>query len=436
MAHDVNQARPIDLRGALELARPRVGQPRNLRDEQDVAGIIESATTGPAEHLQQLIRLHVALEISSFVTRVRDQNRAHGKVNSRGQSHRCDDDVKLAGLREWLDQTCAHRVTQTAVMISNARAQKFGETFSGERFLRRRKWERIANRHRGSNCLRHFFGGISARRENQNWRQIRAQGATDHPRPKIFRVHKLRIGKIAQIDFFQRYGTFVMRNQNRIAPDALQPRDDVLRISHAAAEQKQLRVRRREREREFVVNAAHRIADHLIFVDHQKLRTLAPKKARALRFQSGDDHFRVCIQRQIASRDADIPPARAPFGELVVRERARRHGENCLPFQRRVEQLEDVSFARAGRRLHDDVAAIAQSAHGFLLPKIRHDQIDLETRWHRRISWRSEEPSTKQRDPRKFMRWRSERLTVSWQPNERNHADARAALYHRRRWIG
>ena len=173
-----------------------------------------------------------------------------------------------------------------------------------------------------------------------------------------------------------------MRDEHGIASDPLQPSDDVLRISHAAAEQEQLRLRRREREGEFVMHAAHRVGDHLIFVDHEKLRAIAPKEPRALRFQRRDDHLGVEIQGEIARGDADVPAARTPFREFVVRERARRDGEDRLPFQRRVEQLEDVGLARAGRRLDHDILARLQGAHRFLLPEIRDDQVDLESLEH------------------------------------------------------
>ncbi len=86
-----------------------------------------------------------------------------------------------------------------------------------------------------------------------------------------------------------------MRDENSIAPDALQPRDDVLRIPDAAAEQEQLGLRRRERERQFVMHAAHRVGDHLVFVDHEQLRTLPPEKTGALRLERGDDDFRVQV---------------------------------------------------------------------------------------------------------------------------------------------
>ena len=152
--------------------------------------------------------------------------------------------------------------------------------------------------------------------------------------------------------------------------------------------------RRRERERQLVMHAAHRIGDHLIFVDDEKLRPVAPQKTRALSFQGGDENLRAEIQRQIAGRDADIPAARAPFREFVIGQRARRHRENGLPFQRRIKQLEDVGLPRTGRRLDDDVFPIAQRPDGLLLPEIGDHQIDFESLRHRAKLMGSAQAST------------------------------------------
>ena len=130
------------------------------------------------------------------------------------------------------------------------------------------------------------------------------------------------------------------------------------------------------------MHAAHRVADHLVFVDHEKLRPVATQEAGALRFERGDDDLGIEVQGEIAGRDADIPAAGAPFGELVVRECAGRDGEDGLAFERGIEQLENVSLARAGGRLDNHVLARLQSAHRFLLPEIGDDQVDLEPLQH------------------------------------------------------
>ncbi len=174
-----------------------------------------------------------------------------------------------------------------------------------------------------------------------------------------------------------------MRDEDGIAPNPLQPRDNILGIADAAAEQQELRLRRRQREREFVMHAAHGVADHLVFIHHQQLRAVPAEEARPLRLKRGDDDLGIEIEREVAGRDAHIPAARAPLREFIVRERAGGDSEDGLPFQARVEQLEDVSFARTSRRLHDHVLPLLQGAHRFLLPKIGDDQVDLESLQHR-----------------------------------------------------
>ena len=121
-----------------------------------------------------------------------------------------------------------------------------------------------------------------------------------------------------------------------------------------------MRFRRRESERQFIMHAAHCVGDDLVFVDDKQPRAFAAQKTGALGFQRRNENPRIQIQREIARGDADIPATRSPFREFVVRQRARGHGKNRLPFERRVEQLENVGLARAGRRLHDHILAGSQ----------------------------------------------------------------------------
>ena len=209
-AHHAKQARPINLRGTFELSRPRVAQAGNVGDKQDITGFIKAAAAGAAEHLQEFIRLHMTLKISRHVGGPSDENGAHGKVNPRRQTHRRHDHVELSRLGQGLDQAGAHRVAQSTVMIGDAAAQKFREAFARERFLRGGERERVANCHGGRNRLRHFFARVSAWREDENRCELGAERASDHARPKTFCLDELRIGKIAQVHFFERNGAFLV----------------------------------------------------------------------------------------------------------------------------------------------------------------------------------------------------------------------------------
>ena len=287
-AHHADQAWPIHLRGALQLPRPRKAETRLIWREKDEAGVVQSAATGAAKHLEQLVRLDLAFEISRQITRIGDEDRAHGKIDPGCESHRRNHDVELTGFGERLNQTGPHRVAETAVMISDAVAQQFCQAFARERFLLRRELEWIAHRHRARDRKRHFFGRVAPRSENQNRREPAMEGARDHARPEFPRPRKAGVRQIAQIDFMLRHWPLIVPDEHRVAAIPAQPIDHVLRIVHAPAEQEQLRFRRGERERQLVMHPAHRIGDELILVDHEQARTLpagenAPAASRAWR---------------------------------------------------------------------------------------------------------------------------------------------------------
>jgi hypothetical protein len=54
--HDAHDAGPVDLVGALQAQRPGFLQARLAGGDGDVADLVHSAATGPAEHLQHLVR--------------------------------------------------------------------------------------------------------------------------------------------------------------------------------------------------------------------------------------------------------------------------------------------------------------------------------------------------------------------------------------------
>ena len=102
------------------------------------------------------------------------------------------------------------------------------------------------------------------------------------------------------------------------------------------------------------------------------------QEAAALGFERGDDHAGVGPFVHVARADAHVPAGGAPFGELVVGQRAGGHGEHGLTLERGIEQLEDVRLARAGRRVDDHVAARAQGGDRLLLPEIGDAQTGFE----------------------------------------------------------
>ena len=62
--------------GAFELQRLGAPQARGAAAAQDKAGLVETAPSGAADHLQQLVRLDVVLQLVEPVARSRDEHRA------------------------------------------------------------------------------------------------------------------------------------------------------------------------------------------------------------------------------------------------------------------------------------------------------------------------------------------------------------------------
>lgn len=131
-------------------------------------------------------------------------------------------------------------------------------------------------------------------------------------------------------DFLKRNGALVRANERGFSSETFQPVDDGLGIFHAAAKKEHLRFRRRERNAELVIDSALRVAQELIFIDDEELRSAPLEERRFLCFQGGDDDFCLEIFGNVAGRDADVPAAFAPFGELVIGQCAGRDGENGL----------------------------------------------------------------------------------------------------------
>jgi hypothetical protein len=90
-----------------------------------------------------------------------------------------------------------------------------------------------------------------------------------------------------------------------------------------------------------------------------------------LRLERRNKERRIQMRREIARGDADIPSASLPVREFVIRQGARRHGENRLAAKGSVQQFKYVRFPRASRGMDDDVLAVAQSVHRLLLPQVR-----------------------------------------------------------------
>ena len=247
-------------------------------------------------------------------------------------------------------------------MIGDAALEQLGQVFADDELLLGAELERIGRGQLPGEFGGHGFGGLAARGEDQDRPQVFGQRLGDQPRPVTADFARHVVAQVVGMNFFERHGALIVADQNGLAAEPLQPFDDILRIAHAAAEQEQLRLRRRQGHGQLVIQAAVEVAEHLVLVHDQQRRAVALDEAVLLRLERGDQHRRAEVLRQVARGDADVPAARAPFGELVVGQRAGRHGVDGLPAILALvgPELEDQRLARAGGRLDDHVLALAQ----------------------------------------------------------------------------
>ena len=223
-----------------------------------------------------------------------------------------------------------------------------------QRALLGREHQRIVHGQRGGEVAREFLRRQPARREGEDRPEVGQQRLGDQPRPvpaagSARRADVHLVGQRVEQGFLHGHGAFGVGDEFHVAAQPPQPRGHVAGVAHAAAQQQELRAGRREREREFVIGAPVRVAEHLVFVDDEQARAASAQQRAALGFERGDDHAGLGAFVDIARADAHVPAGGAPFGELVVGQRAGGHGEDGLTLERGIEQLEDVRLARAGR---------------------------------------------------------------------------------------
>ena len=117
--HQAEKGGPIHRAAAREVARVGVEQAQFVGRDQHVAGFVQAATAGAAEHLQQLIGFEQLLGLVAAIGFGGEGDAAQGEVDAGGQAHRGHDDAQLAGLGERFDDSGAGAVAQAAVMVGD-----------------------------------------------------------------------------------------------------------------------------------------------------------------------------------------------------------------------------------------------------------------------------------------------------------------------------
>ena len=375
--HEAEQRVPVDHAAARQPRGPAVGQAQAVLRDEHVAAFVQPTPPRTSEHLEDLVGLDGVLDVVAPVGITREDNAAEGEVDASREAHRRDDDAELAGLGQRLDHAGARRVAQAAVVVGHPRLEHPGHLLADDLLLLGRELERIRVWQITRKLGGERFRGAALRGEDEDGSEILGEGLGHEARPVALDLGGDEVVQAVAVDLLQWHGPFPMSDEHGTPAEAREPFHDVFGVGHAAAEQEELRLRRRERDGQLVVQAAIGVPDHLILVDHEQRGAVAADEPVLLRLQRGDDDGGFEILGEVSRGDADVPTTRAPFGELVIGQRAGGDGVDGLAAVLAVvrPQLKHEGLARAGGSMDDDVLSIAQRGHGLLLPEVRHGHL-------------------------------------------------------------
>ena len=168
-------------------------------------------------------------------------------------------------------------------------------------------------------------------------------------------------------------------HDSHFSPQALQPFGDLSGIGHATAQHQELRLGRGQGHRQFVVQAASLVPDHLVFVDHEQAGSLAGQESLALRLQGRHQDRRLEVLGEIPGCDPHFPTRRTPLPPLVVGQGPGGNGEDrLLAFLEGSggdEVFKDEGLPGTGGGVNDDVRSLGQRSDRLLLPEIRQSQV-------------------------------------------------------------
>ena len=379
------EERPGQRRGALELQGRRPAQAGRTPAAEDKAGLVETPAPGAPDHLEQFVRLDLMLLLVEAVGSRRDEHGPEREIDSRAQAQRGDHRPELPRLRQRLDHARALAVGQPAVMVGDAKLDQFRELWTQCVFLFRRQRQGIRQGQLARQLARQSFRVLPVRRKDENGAQALPQSAGDAPAPESLDAPWQTVNQVVGIDLFKRDRPLAVLNDLRLPPQPHQPGSDILRIRNIAAEQEHLRVEAQRKEQPLVMITPVRIGQPLVLVDHQKLEgcarpgSHARPRLRHARLEKAlhslerrDNDRRVRRDRHIPGGDPDLPAARPPFGELVVRQRPGWHRVKRAP--RKVgllnPPLKDIRLSGTGGRVNDHVLPSFESLDRLRLPTI------------------------------------------------------------------
>jgi len=376
-AHDAQERAPIHHPVARQMSGVGVEQTDFVRCHQHETCLVDAPSPGASEHLEDFVGLERVFEFIAPVRFAGEGDAAKGEIDARGQAHGGYDRAKLSRLGQGLDHSGARPVAEAAVVEGDAGLEQAGEVIAHDLALGDAQLQRIRARQVAGQVSGEGFRRLAARGEHQHGAQVVGERLRDRAWPVASNLGWQIIIEVLDMDFFKRNGAVLVADQVGVASQTPQPLDHVLRIADAAAQQQELCGGRGQGDGQLVVEPAVGVPDHLVFIDDEQAWAGALHQAVLLCFERGDEDRRVEILGQVARGDADVPPARPPLGQFVVRQRACRNGiDRLAPIMALLgPDLENQCLARTGRRLDDDVTARTQGADRFLLPEVGHDHL-------------------------------------------------------------
>ncbi|MPN19803.1 hypothetical protein SDC9_167175 [bioreactor metagenome] len=123
-SHDPEQCRPIYSSRAREMARVAVEQAQFVCSNQNKTGFIQTAPSGTAKHLHDLIRAQHLLGGVAPVGLRSQGHAAKREINACCQTHRGNDHTQLSRFYQRFDDSGACSVAESTMMIGDPRFEE------------------------------------------------------------------------------------------------------------------------------------------------------------------------------------------------------------------------------------------------------------------------------------------------------------------------
>ncbi|MFM1943762.1 MAG: hypothetical protein RI897_2744 [Verrucomicrobiota bacterium] len=133
--HDTEEGAPVDEVGSGEVAGVGIPHTQFVAGDEDVAGFVDTASAGAAEHLEDFVGLEEVFDLVTAVGFAGEADATEGEVDAGGEAHGGDDDAELSGFGEGFDDTGAGAVAEAAMVAGDAGFEELGEGVTDERFL-------------------------------------------------------------------------------------------------------------------------------------------------------------------------------------------------------------------------------------------------------------------------------------------------------------